>query len=210
VNKPPVTPPDAPDAAPVREALLGAAPAQALREGQTERTERDITFFRQPPPEGRSRESTIVLDARGSFLHDGVEIAHKRLASAMHTWIQRHPDDGRYILCNGYDWSYFEVLDVPFFVRALSVDTDTVWLCLSDETREPLQPADTFAHPSGALYTEVKRAKSAPGKPYWAKFTRSAQMALAPFLVDVDGEPGLKLPSNQGLAVVVGHRSGFR
>ena len=69
-----------------------------------------------PAPEGRSRESTIRLDADGRFFHEGERVEHPGLEAAMHTWIARHPDDGRYILTNGYDWTYFTVDDVPFFV----------------------------------------------------------------------------------------------
>src|SRR5580700_1822488 len=57
-------------------------------------------FFRIAPPEGRSRESTIRLDAEGRFFHEGARVEHPRLEAAMHTWIARHPDDGRFILTN--------------------------------------------------------------------------------------------------------------
>ena len=40
-------------------------------------------------------------------------VEHPGLAAAMHTWVTRHPDDGRYILSNGYDWTYFTVDDAP-------------------------------------------------------------------------------------------------
>ena len=36
------------------------------------------------------------------------------LAAGLHRWIGRHPDDGRYVLKNGYDWSYFTVDDAPY------------------------------------------------------------------------------------------------
>ena len=58
-------------------------------------------FFRFPAPEGRSRESTIRLDGEGRFFHDDEPVAHPKLAAALHTWIARHPDDGRYILTAG-------------------------------------------------------------------------------------------------------------
>ncbi len=97
-------------------------------------------FFRFPAPEGRSRESTIVLDAEGRFWHEGARVEHPPLASALHRWIARHPDDGRYILTNGYDWTYFTVEDVPFFVQALKAETDRVLLALSDDTEEAWDP----------------------------------------------------------------------
>jgi uncharacterized protein len=77
-------------------------------------------FFRRAPPPGQSRESTIMLDGEGRFWHAGELVRHPGMQEAFASWISRHPDDGRHILCNGYDWSYFDVQDVPFFVRGLS------------------------------------------------------------------------------------------
>src|SRR5262249_46125768 len=120
-------------------------------------------FFRFPAPEGRSRESTLRLDAEGRFLHDDVPVEHPKLAPALHTWIARHPDDGRFILTNGYDWTYFTVDDVPFFVRSVKrvADLDPsakqdeepeAILVLSDGTEEPLDPSTLRLGPRGDLY----------------------------------------------------------
>lgn len=148
-------------------------------------------FFRFPAPEGRSRESEIRLDAEGHFHDHGERVEHAKLAQAMHTWIGRHPDDGRYILTNGYDWTYFEVDDAPYFVRAVRVETDHVVLVLSDGTEETLVPTDTGAKAGAeALYTQVKR--DAKGGPFEAKFTRHAQTSLSPVLAaDDQGKAGL-------------------
>ena len=97
-------------------------------------------FFRFPAPEGRSRESTIRLDAEGRFWHDGSLVEHAELAQAMHAWISRHPDDGRYILTNGYDWTYFTVDDAPYFVRSVRIDAGARRPRLSDGTRGALGP----------------------------------------------------------------------
>ena len=150
----------------------------------------DPEFFRFPAPEGRSRESTIVLKADGHFEHDGAPVEHRKLEQAMHTWVGRHPDDGRFILTNGYDWTYLTVEDAPFFVRHLlpaeddaqgPVGIDTpVTLVLSDGTEEPLDPARVTVGADGALYTWVKA--SAPGGPFEAKLTRHAQTSLGRFL----------------------------
>jgi hypothetical protein len=139
-------------------------------------------FFRFPAPEGRSRESTIRLDGEGRFFHENLLVEHRKLAQAMHTWIARHPDDGRYILTNGYDWTYFTVEDAPFTVRSLTIEKDRVLLHLSDGTEEPFDPASARVGTDGALYVRVKRATK--GGPYDAKFTRHAQTELAPLLVD--------------------------
>ncbi len=161
----------------------------------------DPEFFRFPAPEGRSRESTIVLKADGHFEHDGVAVEHRKLEQAMHTWVSRHPDDGRFILTNGYDWTYFTVEDAPFFVRHLlpaedearasgahdgASDDTPVTLVLSDGSSEMLDPARVAVGADGALYAWVKA--SAPGGPFEAKFTRHAQTSLARFLHAATGE----------------------
>jgi hypothetical protein len=157
-------------------------------------------FFRFPAPEGRSRESTLRLDAEGRFWHEGRLVEHERLLAALHGWIARHPDDGRYILTNGYDWTYFTVDDAPFFVRALRVAGEgndrRVVLRLDDATEEEWDPERTRTGPDGALYAPVKR--SAPGGPFEAKFSRHAQTSLGPLLVegpDGDDRPGAFAPA---------------
>jgi hypothetical protein len=157
-------------------------------------------FFRFPAPEGRSRESTIRLDARGRFWHDGAVVEHAGLSGALHSWIRRHPDDGRYILTNGYDWTYFTVDDAPYFVLTLRIEPGRIVLTLSDGTQEAWDPETSRVGGDGALYAVVKRA--APGGPYEAKFTPHAQGSLAPVLVEAGGtEGGADAP-----AVCVGSR----
>ncbi|HQY60747.1 MAG: hypothetical protein IPF92_05370 [Myxococcales bacterium] len=143
-------------------------------------------FFTRPPPPGRSRESTITLDAEGVFHHDGERIEHPRLAEAMHRWIARHPLDGRLILNNGYDWTYFVVADAPYAVRALTEDADGFpVLVLSDGTTEPLG-AQVRLGARDVLYAEVKRG--APGGPFEARFSRHAQSQLGPHLTSDPGQ----------------------
>ena len=141
-------------------------------------------FFRFPAPEGRSRESTIRLDGEGRFFHDQAPVEHPKLAQALHTWIARHPDDGRYILTNGYDWTYFVVDDVPFFVRSVRNEGGDAILVLSDGTEEPLDPSTLRANERGELYLVVKKgdADKKRGGPFDAKMTRFAQTQLEPFL----------------------------
>jgi hypothetical protein len=148
-------------------------------------------FFRFPAPEGRSRESTIRLDGEGRFFHDGELVEHPKLAAAMHRWIRRHPDDGRWILSNGYDWTYFTVEDVPYFVLGLRVEPARVVLQLSDGTEEDWAPEESWVGAGDALYTRVKR--DGPAGACQARFSRHAQAQLAPVLVEVDGEPAAEI-----------------
>lgn len=144
-------------------------------------------FFRLPPPEGRSRESSIVLDSEGQFFHEGAPVTHPGMARAFSSWIARHPDDGRFILNNGYDWSYFRVEDAPFQVVSLIAPDDAraagrFCIELSDGTLEALRAESLEVAPSGVLYTAVK------GGSFRARFSRTAQLALGPYLTeDSDG-----------------------
>jgi hypothetical protein len=180
--------------------------ALALLPGSGVRPGDHPEFFRFPAPEGRSRESTIRLDADGRFWHEGEPIDHPKLAAAMHSWIARHPDDCRYILTNGYDWTYFTVDDSPFFVRRIRIEPNAVVLVLSDGTEEPWDPRTSRIGENGAIYAQVKRDKAneaneanetdqraTPGGPFEgfegfeAKFDRHSQASLAPILVEAEG-----------------------
>jgi hypothetical protein len=145
-------------------------------------------FFRLPPPAGSSRESSIVLDVDGRFWHDGQLVTHPGLRRAFATWITRHPDDGRYILCNGYDWTYFRVEGTPFFVQGVRADGESLRLTLSDGSEEALVPESLRVGPGDALLLRVKEGL------FEARFTPGAQAALVPFVVESDsGEPALML-----------------
>jgi hypothetical protein len=148
-------------------------------------------FFRLPPPEGRSRESTIRLDAAGRFWHEGAPVEHSGMARAFASWISRHPDDGRYILNNGFDWTYFQVEQVPFFVLSVSAAEDGLpLLSLFDGSEEPLDPSCLWLE-NEQLYTKVK------GRALTARFSRQAQIALGDWLRErEDGSIALQIGSN--------------
>ena len=138
-------------------------------------------FFRIAPPPGTSRESTIVLDREGRFWHDGQRVEHPALDRAMRSWIAAHPDDGRPILTNGYDWCYFRPEDAAMFVDALRISDGAVTLVLFDGSEENLDPATLMTGPDDVVYAKVKGGKLD------ARFSRHAQTQLAPLLVQ--GEP---------------------
>jgi hypothetical protein len=138
-------------------------------------------FYRLAPPPGASRESTIRLDAEGHFWHDEQPVTHPALEQALHTWIARHPDDGRFILTNGYDWTYFQVDDAPYHVRSLGLEPDQVLMRLSDDTTEPLDPEALRIGANDALYAKIKAGR------FEARFSRHAQSQLAPLLTEAPG-----------------------
>ncbi len=143
-------------------------------------------FFRLPAPPGRSRESTIVLDRQGRFFHDGAPVEHRGLARAFASWVTLHPDDGRFILSNEFDWCYFTVEATPYFVERLSIRDDGVVLGLFDGSEELLDPSTLHVEADGVLAARVK------GGRFVARFTQPAQLAIEPILTD------------DGHAVVVG------
>src|SRR4051812_7713535 len=110
-------------------------------------------YFRFPAPEGRSRESSIVLDAEGRFFHDGVPVEHPGMARAFASWLGLPADNGSFILDNVYDRSYFRVEDVPFFVLGLREEGNRLWLLLSDGSESPLDPETLPLGPREGLYT---------------------------------------------------------
>ena len=138
-------------------------------------------FYRLAPPPGASRESTLVLDREGRFWHDGERVDHPALEHALRTWIASHPDDGRPILTNGYDWCYLRVEDAAFVVDALRIEPDGgVTLRLFDGSEEPLDPTTLRVGERGAVYAAVR------GGRLRARFSRHAQTQLAPILVRAD------------------------
>ena len=144
-------------------------------------------FFRFPAPEGRSRESSIVLTRDGRFFHDGAPVEHAGMRKAFASWLRRHPDDGRPILSNGYDWTYFTVEDTPYFVEQLvpagKADTEPV-LVLSDGSSEALRLSNLRVDQQGLVYCWVKNGD------HEARFTRLAQLSLATLVVEQPGSEG--------------------
>lgn len=146
-------------------------------------------FFRLPPPPGRSRESRIVLDEEGRFWNGPAPVDHAAMAAAFASWIRRHPDDGRYILTNGYDWTYFTVKSTPFFVRHVEVAQDSLGkrralVLLSDGTEEPLDPGGIHVDDDGVLRATVKNGE------YEARYLAQAQREMVDLIEQSsDGTP---------------------
>lgn len=153
-------------------------------------------FFRMAAPPGASRESSIVLDREGRFWHEGERVENQALDKAMKSWIARHPDDGRLILTNGYDWCYFRVEDAPFFVDSVRIEglsegegggedrgqaiAPKVTLRLFDDSEEPLDPTALSVTADGVVYARVK------GGAFEARFSRHAQAELGPLLASAE------------------------
>jgi hypothetical protein len=143
-------------------------------------------FFRLPPPEGRSRESTIVLGKDGRFFHDGAPVEHPGMRKAFASWLTRHPDDGRYILSNGYDWTYLTVEGSPYFVRAVRSVAGRPELELLDGRELPLAGEALTSDEEGKLWLRLSDGEQ-------ACFTPSAQLELAPWLAEQNDRVGIEI-----------------
>src|SRR5688572_19225885 len=87
-----------------------------------------------------TRESSIHLNRDGRFSHEGATVEHPGLAKAMASWISRHPDNGRWVLENGYDWCYVTIEDVPFWVQSAHFEGSQIVGTLSDGSEERIDP----------------------------------------------------------------------
>jgi uncharacterized protein len=142
-------------------------------------------FFRLPPPEGRSRESSIVLSRDGRFFHEGTPVQHPGMHKAFASWLRRHPDDGRYILNNGYDWTYLTVEGPGQFVRSVRSVGGLPELELLDGRALPLDPRALSGDADGRLWIRLPEGED-------ACFTPAAQLELLPWLAERDAVVGIE------------------
>lgn len=143
-------------------------------------------FFRFPAPEGRSRESSIRLTKEGRFFHEGAAVEHPGMHKAFASWLRRHPDDGRFILSNGYDWSYLTVEGAARFVRSVREGDGRPRLELLDGQELELDPEALSADAEGVLWLRLPDGES-------ARFAPPAQLEIAPWLRERDGRIGVEI-----------------
>ena len=146
-------------------------------------------FFRFPPPEGRSRESSIVLTKQGRFFHDGAPVEHPGMKKAFASWLSRHPDDGRPILNNGYDWTYLTVEGAERFVASVLDGVGGPELVLLDGRELPLHPDALTCDADGQLWVLLPEGEK-------ACFSPAAQLELSPWLTEREGVAGVEIRGN--------------
>jgi hypothetical protein len=134
----------------------------------------------------RLRRSGIRVDREGRFIHEGAEVTHAGLRSALFRWLDRlPPPDGRYILrLDERRFAYLDVDDTPLVARAARIDpaAGTIWLALSDGAEEALDPTTLTADGAGVL-----RAWARGGR-LEARLATSAVAALGDLLTEQDGQ----------------------
>jgi uncharacterized protein len=149
-------------------------------------------FFRLPPPEGRSRESSIVLTKDGRFFHEGSHVEHPGMHKAFASWLKHHPDNGRYILSNGYDWTYLTVEGPAFFVRSVRAVAGRPELELLDGRTLPLDAQALTCDADGKLWVRLPEGER-------ACFTPAAQLELSPWLVEKPAGVGVEIAGHFSL-----------
>lgn len=100
------------------------------------------------------------------------------VARAFDAWIDRHEEDGRYILRNSVNWAYVEIEGAPLFVRSITIEPDGLRGALSNGKEERLA-ADTLRQDvAGNLYCD------AAGGRLTAQLTRKATLQLEPIVAE--------------------------
>jgi hypothetical protein len=168
---------------------------------------------RELPLLGQLRECALRLDREGRWLHEGVAVSHEGLCKALHRWIDRDEESGRYVVRAGQQWCYIEVDDAPFVVRKILASEEgdqlRIDLRLSDDTQEELDYGTLRQDQRNVLYCDVK------GGRFPARFGRQAYFDLAQRLELVDEEPllcarGRRWPIAQLLAGGAARADGAR
>jgi hypothetical protein len=139
----------------------------------------------------RLRQSGIRVDREGHFIHEGAEVTHGGLRSALFRWLDRlPPPDGRYILrLDERRFAYLDVDDTPLVARAARIDpAGTIWLALSDGAEEALDPKTLTVDGAGVLRAWVRAGRLE------ARLATSAVAALGELLTEMpDGHPALRV-----------------
>jgi hypothetical protein len=134
-------------------------------------------------------DSRIALDRNGTWHHEGVPVTHERLERALHSWVDRDDETGKYVLRAGEQWCFIEVEDTPLFVRGVVLtgepDDIAVTLRLSDGREEELDYSTLRQTPDNVLYCDARQGRMP------ARFDRVAYYRLAEHVELDDDEPVL-------------------
>jgi hypothetical protein len=134
--------------------------------------------------------SEIRFGRDGCWYADGRLIENQRIADLFSQHVQRRPGGG-YMLRIADEQAPIVVEDTPYVVTGVELGTDgTMWIELSDRSRERLDPLTLEVGPDDVLYCRVK----AGAEP--ARFLRPAYYQIAPHIrTTASGDFAVRLPS---------------
>ena len=128
----------------------------------------------------KADEPRIVIDNRGNWFQDGIEIKH-RLTYLYNNKLLDIDDEGRLYIDDGMCRMYVRVEDTPFVVKMLRKEGEDYHIILNDETEEKLNLKTLRINEEHIPYTKVKEEK------FDARFTRPAYYELMKHAVQ-DGD----------------------
>lgn len=108
--------------------------------------------------QGRTRETRIRRDRRGRWWNGDDPIDHPNLRTSFDGWIDV-AEDGRPCLSNDINWAYFTLEGPAYFVRSVRVDGDRVFLSLSGDREEELDPSTLRQTGAGTLHCRVREGR---------------------------------------------------
>lgn len=124
------------------------------------------------------RSIGLRIDRTGRIWHQGVEVSHPRMRSALLRWLDVR-DDGRDIVrLDDTRYAYVDVEDAHLRAVSARWQGDRIRLALDDGSEEELAYATLAVAPDGALVCRVR------GGRLRGRFTTAAQHAVASAIVE--------------------------
>ncbi|MGA2333418.1 MAG: DUF1285 domain-containing protein [Syntrophales bacterium] len=123
----------------------------------------------------------IRIDRDGVWYYKGNEIFRDEILKYFYQNLKKDVT-GRYLIELEGDRCYLEVEDTPFIVRAVYRDTaqavneECIYLLLSDQSIEKLNPDSLWAAKDNVLYCSVKK------NAFVARFSRASYYQIAEFI----------------------------
>lgn len=127
----------------------------------------------------------LRMSARGELLFDAEPVTHPRVRQALREGLDVS-DGGEPIVRLGPQWCYLTIDDLPLRATAVRREGEALLVRLDDGRELPL-PLDTlWDEPGRGLRAEVPSRTS--GRPLGVRFTNQAQMDLAAWIEDGEGD----------------------
>lgn len=138
----------------------------------------------------------IKIDKEGVWYYKGKEIIRKDILRYFYQNLKKD-EFGRYIIELEDDCCYLEVEDTPFVIKAIygpesqSSNEECIYLLLSDQSLEKLDPCTLCVGKDNVLYCSIK------DKAFVARFSRASYYQIANF-IEYDAEKDKYLISMNG------------